>query len=169
MTVNIFTFVDLYSRLLSTCEHILIKGEDFAKTKGVTGDQMLDWRLIDDMQPLRFQLKVVASFATAWPARVAGLPVPEEVSMELTLAQFRAELAKAKTWLKELKPEQFKGREDVPLTVKLGTGMEPTLPAAQWLTVFATTNMYFHTSTAYDILRHKGVPIGKADLFSTGL
>jgi hypothetical protein len=47
--------------------------------------------------------------------------------------------------------------------------MEPTLPAARWLTVFATTNLYFHLSTAYGILRSKGVQIGKADLFSTGL
>jgi hypothetical protein len=169
MTVNIFTFVDLYSRLLSTLEHILKKGEDFAKTKGVSGDEMLDWRLIDDMQPLRFQLMVVTNFSKAWPSRVIGLPVPEEIADSLTLAQFRAEIAKAKAWLKDLKPEQFKGREDAPVTVKLGTGMEPTLPAAQWLTVFATTNMYFHTSTAYGILRSKGVPIGKADLFSTGL
>ena len=47
--------------------------------------------------------------------------------------------------------------------------MEPTLPAAQWLTVFATTNLYFHFSTAYGILRSKGVPIGKIDLFASGL
>jgi hypothetical protein len=169
MTVSIFTFVDLYSRLLSTCEHILNKGEEFAKSKGVTGDQMLDWRLIDDMQPLRFQIMVVCNFTKAWPSRVAGLPVPAEISAELTLAQFREQIAASKAFLKSLKPEQFAGREDAPLTVKLGTGMEPTLPAAQWLTVFATTNLYFHTSTAYGILRSKGVPIGKADLFSTGL
>ena len=47
--------------------------------------------------------------------------------------------------------------------------MEPTLPAGQWLTVFATTNLYFHMSTAYGILRAAGVRIGKIDLFTTGL
>jgi hypothetical protein len=47
--------------------------------------------------------------------------------------------------------------------------MKPTLPAAQWLTVFATTNLYFHFSTAYAILRSKGVAIGKIDLFASGL
>jgi uncharacterized protein len=169
MTVNLFTFVDLYWRLLSTLEHILKKGEDFAASKGVSAEQMLDWKLIDDMQPLRFQLKVVCDFTKAWPSRVAGLPVPAEIGTDLTLAQFREEIAVSKAFLKGLKPEQFVGREDAPLTVKLGTGMEPTLPAARWLTVFATTNLYFHTSTAYGILRSKGVPIGKPDLFSTGL
>ena len=47
--------------------------------------------------------------------------------------------------------------------------MEPTLPVAQWMTGFATTNIYFHMSMAYAILRSKGVPIGKLDLFPTGL
>jgi len=47
--------------------------------------------------------------------------------------------------------------------------MKPTLPSGQWLTVFATTNLYFHLSTAYGILRAKGVPLGKVDLFATGL
>ena len=47
----------------------------------------------------------------------------------------------------------------------LGNGMEPTLPAGRWLTVFAATNLYFHLSTAYDILRARGVPLGKVDLF----
>ena len=47
--------------------------------------------------------------------------------------------------------------------------MEPTLPAEQWLTVFGTTNLFFHLSTAYGILRARGVPIGKVDLFAAGL
>ena len=51
----------------------------------------------------------------------------------------------------------------------LGTGMEPTLPSGQWLTGFATTNIYFHLSTVYGILRSKGVQIGKIDLFAGGL
>ena len=53
--------------------------------------------------------------------------------------------------------------------MKIGDVMEPTLPAGQWLTVFATTNLYFHLSTAYGILRAKGAPIGKPDIFASGL
>ncbi len=56
------------------------------------------------------------------------------------------------------------------LTIPIGDGtLKPTLPAGRWLTIFATTNLYFHLSTAYDILRAKGVPIGKMDLFAAGL
>jgi hypothetical protein len=95
--------------------------------------------------------------------------VPADIADSLTLAQFKTEIAASKDYLAGLKPEQFAGRDDVPLTVMIGNGMEPTLPAAQWLTVFATTNLYFHLSTAYGILRARGVPIGKVDLFAGGL
>jgi len=169
MATNLFTFVDLYSRLLTTASHLLNKGSEYAASKGIDPERILDWRLIDDMQPLRFQIMVLCNFTRLWPARVAGLTVPAEIPDTLTLAQFHTEIDAAKAYLAALKPEQFTGREDVPLTVKLGNGMEPTLPSGQWLTVFATTNLYFHLSTAYGILRSNGVPIGKIDLFAGGL
>jgi hypothetical protein len=61
------------------------------------------------------------------------------------------------------------GRDDATFTVQLGDVLEPTLPASQWLTSFATTNILFHVSIAYAILRMKGVPLGKIDMFSSGL
>jgi len=70
--------------------------------------------------------------------------------------------------LSTLTPADFEGRDDVPLTVQIGTGMTPTLPASQWLTVFASTNLYFHLSMAYAILRARGVQIGKTDVFAGG-
>lgn len=169
MMVNLFTFVDLYSRALTALSHILAKGAEHAKAKGVSEKDLLDWRLIEDMQPLRFQIAVVCNFSKQWTARAAGLPVPADIADGLDLAGFQAQIAAAKAYLAGLKPEQFAGRDDVPLKVMIGTGMEPTLPAGQWLTVFATTNLYFHLSTAYGILRSKGVPIGKIDLFAGGL
>ena len=169
MAVNLYTFVDLYSRQLTTAAHILAKGAEHAKTLGVSEAAMLDWRLIEDMAPLSFQLMVVCNFTRLWPARVAGLPLPAEVTADLDVGGFQAAIADAKAYLAALTPEQFAGRDDVPLTVAIGTGMEPTLPAAQWLTVFATTNLYFHLSTVYAILRSKGVEIGKVDLFAGGL
>jgi hypothetical protein len=131
---------------------------------------MLDWRLIEDMQPLRFQIMVVCNFSRQWPARVADLPAPENISTELGVADFQAQIAEAKAFLVSLGPEQFEDRDDAPLTVSIASGqMEPTLPAGRWLTVFATTNLYFHLSIAYAILRANGVPLGKVDLFPSGL
>ena len=170
MTVNLFTFVDLYDRLLASADHLLTKGEAYAREKGIDPETILTWRLIDDMEPLSFQIMVVCNFAKQWPARAADLPVPADIGRDLNLAGFRTEIVTARAWLKALAPEHFTGREDVEITVSLGNGtLEPTLSVARWLTVFATTNLYFHLSTAYGILRSRGVQIGKPDLFSTGL
>ena len=173
MTTNLYSFVGLFSRQLDTAAHILAKGAAHAAATGVSEAEMLAWRLIDDMSPLSFQLMVVCNFARVWPARVAGLPLPADITADLAanldVAGFQAAIAEAKTYLATITPGQFAGRDDVPLTVTLGNDMSPTLPAAQWLTVFATTNLYFHLSTAYGILRSKGVAIGKVDLFAGGL
>lgn len=169
MSFKLFSFVDLYSRGLDTLSHILTKGAAFAQAQGIGEAEMLDWRLIEDMQPLRFQAMVVCNFSRQWPARVIGLPLPQEIGADLDLPGFQAAIADAKAYLAGLTPAQFEGRDDVPLAVLIGNGMEPTLPAGQWLSVFATTNFYFHLSTAYGILRARGAPLGKPDLFAGGL
>jgi len=168
VSVNLFTFADLYSKGLTTLDHILGKGAEFAKAQGVSDADMLEWRLIEDMQPLRFQARNVINFARSWPARAAGLEILPDISDDVDLAALKAAIAETKTFLATLKPEQFEGRDETPHTQNLG-GMEPTLPIGQWVTGFATTNFYFHLSIAYAILRHHGVQIGKRDVFAGGL
>lgn len=169
MPVSLFTFVDLYDRALNTATHLLNKGAEHAAAIGATETEMLDWRLIDDMNPLRFQVMVVINYARQWPARVVGLPLPEAMTDSLDLAGFQAAITEARARLAALTPAQFEGRDDMPLTVQIAPGMEPTLPAGRWLSVFATTNLYFHLSTAYGILRAHGAPLGKPDMFASGL
>jgi hypothetical protein len=169
MLVNLYTFVGLYDRALATAAHLLDKGSAFAAANGFSEADMLAWRLIGDMKPLAFQVMVMINFAQQWPARVAGLPVPEAISDGLNLTDLKAAIAEARVYLATLTADQFAGRDAVPLTHKLGEGMELTLPSGQWLSVFTTTNLNFHLSTAYGILRSQGVPLGKPDLFAGGL
>lgn len=168
MAVNLFTFVDLYAKGLATLEHVLDKGAELAKSKGATPDQMLEWRLIEDMNPLRFQAFVVINFSKRWTARAAGVEVPAEIAPDLDYAGIKAAIGEARAYLAGFTAEQFAGRDDVPHTENLG-GMSPTLPLGQWLTGFATTNFYFHLSIAYAILRARGGDLGKRDLFAGGL
>ena len=169
MPVSLFSFINLFDRQLDNAANLLTKGAQHAKDGGHSEEEMLNWRLIGDMHPLSFQIQVVCNFVRQWPARVAGLPVPADFDPRTDVAGWHGAIAEAKAYLAALTPGQFEGRDDVPLTYMLGNGLEPTLPSAQWLTVFATTNIYFHLSTAYGILRHKGVPLGKIDFFAGGL
>jgi hypothetical protein len=130
---------------------------------------MLGWRLAPDMHPLGFQVMVVANFSRSWTARAAGLEPPAGIAADLDVAGFDAGLDDALAWLRGLKPEQFAGRDEAPLTYEIMPGLAPTLTAGQWLTVFAATNISFHASMVYAILRSNGVPLGKADMFSAGL
>lgn len=171
MTVSLFTFVDLYDRALAAADNLLTKGAARAEALGVGEAEMLGWRLIDDMNPLAFQLMVVINFSRAWPARAIGLPVTEAdwIAADLDVAGFHGAIAKTRAFLAGLTAEQFAGRDDVPFTHQIMPGMEPTLPSGQWVTVFGTTNIHFHLSIAYAILRANGTPLGKSDMFASGL
>jgi hypothetical protein len=169
MPTNLYTFVDLFARSALAAKHLLAKGVAYASSIGVTEQDMLGWRLADDMHPLGFQLMVVANFSRTWTARAAGLEPPEGIAADLDVAGFNAGLDAAISYLRALTPGQFAGRDDDILTFEIIPGMAPTLTAAQWMTVFAATNINFHASMVYAILRSKGVPLGKADIFAAGL
>ncbi len=165
MKVELYSFVDIYSRGLDTLAHILTKGREHIAATGTSETEMLDWRLVEDMYPLRRQAEIVCDFAQQWLARAAGSPVPETIESDLSLSDLQMRIEEAKNYLGDLEPAQFEGRDEIPLTYNIGM-MEPTFPIAQWMRVFATSNFYFHLSMAYAILRSKGVPLSKPDIFA---
>lgn len=169
MTTTLFSFVDLFRRQLDTTAHLLTKGSAFAAEKGISEQDMLGWRLAEDMHPLSFQAMVVINFSQSWIARAIDVAIPDPVTADLDVASYQAAIVAAKTWLAALTPEQFAGRDDVPVTAQVGPTMTPTLPAAHWVTVFAATNIAFHANMVYAILRSNGVPLGKLDVFPSGL
>lgn len=169
MAISLYSFVDTYSRALDTIDHVLGKGEEFAAAEGMDQESILDWRLADDMNPLRFQLLVVVNFSQSWIALGAGVDAPAPIEDTLDLAGFHAAIADARAFLAGLTPEQFEGRDELEHTHTLGNDMTLTMPIEQWLRVFALTNIHFHMSMVYGILRARGVQIGKLDLFSSGV
>jgi hypothetical protein len=168
MKIDLYSFVGIYSRGLGTLAHLLRKGSEHAAASGVFEEEMLDWRLAEDMFPLRRQAQIVCNFAQQWPARAAGLSVPEGLKEAPTMAELLEGIADAKSYLQGLESSQFEGRDEVPLTMNLGS-IAPTMPLGQWVAGFATTNFYFHLSIAYAILRSRGVALTKPDLFAGGL
>jgi uncharacterized protein len=167
---SLYSFVEIYVRALQTAEHLLGKGLAFAEEKGVAETDMLGWRLVDDMNPLSFQFAILINFCNGWVARAAGVPIPETIiGADLDSAGFKTALTDAKAFLAGITPDQINANEELSITHKLGDIMEPTLPAGQWIRGYGLTNIHFHLSMAYAILRLKGVPVGKIDLFPTGL
>ena len=162
VAVDLFSHVALFRKQLGVARHLLDKAE-------AASPDALDWRLADDMHPLRFQLKVVCNFSQQWCARVAGVPVPADVPETLDVPGFRAALAEADAFLAAITPDQFAGRDDVPWTQQLTETITPTMPLGDWFIRFALPNIFFHLSMVYAILRTRGVPLGKLDFFAGAL
>ena len=169
MTTTLYSFVHLYRRQLDIAAHLLDKGAEYAAANGVAERDLLGWRLADDMHPLSFQIMVVINFSQLWTARAADVPVPDAVTADLDVTGYRTAIAAAREWLGTLTPAQFAGRDDMPLSFEIMPGMAPTLPAERWVTGFGMTNIAFHASMIYAILRTRGVPLGKLDVFPMGL
>jgi hypothetical protein len=170
MKVDLASVVHGLGKGLATADHLLAKAEDYAREQGVAEAQMLDWRLAPDMFSFRNQLQAVCNLANQWAARAAGVDVPPFVPVDdrMDAGQLRARIAEVRASVEALRPDQFEGRDDVSLTVDLGS-ISPTMPVGQWIVGFTVTNFYFHLSIAYGILRARGVQLSKPDLFAGGL
>jgi hypothetical protein len=168
MNVDLATIIFGWNKTLGTADHLLTRAEEHARSNGIAEAEMLEWRLAPDMFPLRQQFQIVCNLVQQWSARPADVEVPPEPKGDMDVAELRAMIAAARAFVSSISPDRLKGRDDVPVTVNLGV-IEPTMPIGQWVTSFATTNIVFHLSIAYAILRSKGVPIGKRDLFGGGL
>ena len=168
MTTGVAAIVLGWQKILASLDHLLSKGLEYAEATGTPEQEMLEWRLAPDMYPLRHQAQFVCNLVRQWAARAAGSEPGNDIGGDCGLDRIRAEIADVRIFLAGLEPDRFPDCDDRLLTVDL-TVMSPTLPVAQWITGFATTNIIFHLTTLYAILRSRGVPLGKADLFAGGL
>ena len=114
------------------------------------------------MHPLNRQVQLLSDTAKGACARLAGLPVPSFADTETTFPELKARIAKTLDFIATVKPDQIDGSEARDIVFKAGA-RERTFKGQDYLVSFALPNFYFHVTTAYAILRHNGVPIGKRD------
>lgn len=114
------------------------------------------------MAPLPFQITRASDHAKNAAARVAGVEVVAMPDDEVTFQELQARIRKTIDFLKTVPPDSMDGKEEVEIVLKLKAG-ELRWTAKSYLLEFALPNFYFHLTTAYDILRHSGVPVGKVD------
>ena len=161
--------VSVLPKLLGNLEHILRKGEANAKERGIDMDVFLNARLAPDMHPLYKQVLMVCDLSKMAPYRIAGLTPPKYDDSERTLEELYGLIAKAKADVTAVTAEQLDGRENETFTIKLGPRGDTEFTGSVYLFAFTIPNLYFHITTAYNILRNNGVPLGKFDFFGGSL
>jgi hypothetical protein len=154
--------VPTFQKQLAALDAILDKAAEYAAAKKIDLAVLLGARLYPDMFNLTRQVQLATDFAKAAPARLAGLEVPSLPDTETTLPELKERIAKTQAMLAGFKPEQLEGSESRQVTLKLG-GNEVTFSGQDYLLHVALPNFYFHCATAYGILRHNGLEIGKRD------
>ncbi len=147
---------------LSNLMGILDKAAAYAEAKKVDPAALISFRLYPDMFPLSRQVQIAADIAKRGAARLAGVEAPAMEDNETTFAELRDRLSKTIEFLKTFTPEQIDGTEAK--TIELPVGRQTlSMNGQAFLLYFVMPNVYFHVTTAYDILRHCGVEVGKLD------
>jgi uncharacterized protein len=154
--------VPVFIRMLGHLSGILDKAAAHAEAKKIQPSVFINARLAPDMFPLTFQVQMACDSAKACTARLAGVEVPSHPDTESSFPELKARIEKTVAFLKTVTAQQVDGSEEKKLIVKLG-GRDFPFQGQTLLLDFALPNFYFHVTTAYAILRHNGVDIGKQD------
>ena len=152
----------VFVRALTNLHHVLKLGEAHAKEKNVEGSVLLQTRLIPDMLPLVKQVQIATDMAKNGAARLAGVDPLSFEDNETTLDELYSRIERAIDYIKSFKPEQIDGSETRAIQLKTRNG-ELNFEGQAYLLHFVLPNLFFHCTTAYNILRESGANIGKAD------
>lgn len=158
--------IPAFLRALNNLSAILDKGAAHAQAQGTDPADLIQTRLVADMDALPAQVQRASDAAKGCAARLAGIEVPSFADTETTFPELKERIARTIAFLKTIRPEQLEGSETRVIELKLRQG-PMTFDGKSYLLGFALPNFYFHVTTAYDILRHKGVQIGKVDYLGT--
>lgn len=163
MTLSMYqASVPRFVNMLNNLSAILTKAEAHATARNIDPVVLLSSRLFPDMYPLTRQIQIACDSAKGAVVRLAGLEVPVHEDNEQTFAELQARIAKTISLMQSVKPEQIDGAEDRTIVLKYGPE-EIRFAGMQFLLGFSLPNFYFHVATAYNILRHNGVDVGKRD------
>ncbi|WP_293004752.1 DUF1993 family protein [Nitrosomonas sp.] len=157
------TSIPVFKQLLTSLSAILSKAETYAAEKKFEPAVLLNARLYPDMFPLLRQVQVAADFAKSVSARLAGVEVPAYEDNEQTFADLQGRISKTLSFIESLTPTQFEGSEMREIVLRSGTPKEKKLVGHNYLNNYGLPQFFFHVTTAYAILRHNGLAVGKGD------
>ena len=163
MTISMYqASVPCFVRTLGNLSAILDKAQAHVDAKKLDATALTSCRLFPDMLPMTRQVQIACDAAKGLVARLSGLENPVHEDTEKTLVELQARIAKTLAFVQSVTPAQLDGTEEKDIVVKRGD-VETHYQGMQYLLGNALPNFYFHVTTAYNILRHNGVEIGKRD------
>jgi hypothetical protein len=148
--------------MLKNLDAILAKATAHAEAKKIDPSVLVNSRLYPDMFPLARQVQIATDMAKGCGARLAGQEPPKYEDTETTLPELSARICKTIAYLESIEAKAIDGSETRAITLKV-RGSPVTFQGMPYLLNFVLPNFYFHVSTAYAILRHNGVELGKQD------
>ncbi|MFT5532049.1 MAG: hypothetical protein ACI8WM_000259 [Burkholderiaceae bacterium] len=163
MTMSMYAAsVPVFTQMLNSLTDLLDKAELHATEKKIDPNALLQSRLFPDMFALTRQVLIAADFAKGCCARLAGVEVPKYEDTEQTFAELKARIAKTLVFIGSLPAAQINGSEERDITTSSGPNSK-TFKGQTYLLHYALPQFFFHATTAYAILRHNGIEIGKRD------
>ena len=164
MNISLYSAsIPVFTQMLKSMSSILTKAETYATEKKIEPNTLLQARLYPDMFPLIRQVQIATEFARGVSARLAGVDVPAADNNEQTFAELQAHIAKSLAFLDGFNAAQIDGKEGSEIVLRPGTPKERKFTGHDYLVHYGLPQFFFHVTTAYAILRHGGLEIGKKD------
>jgi hypothetical protein len=155
--------VPVFKQMLTALAGVLAKAETYAAERKIDPAALLQSRLFPDMFPLARQVQVACDFATSVSARLAGAEVPAYEVGDQTFADLQQRIAATLAFIGGLDAARFEGSDEREVVLRPGTPKERSIDGQAYLLSYGLPQFFFHVTTAYDLLRHNGVEIGKKD------
>jgi hypothetical protein len=168
MTISMYTVsVPVFTQHLNGLSAVLDKAAAHAAARKINEADLLNMRLAPDMFPLVRQVRAATDHACSAAGRLSGKELPKFANDETTIAQLRERIAKTIEFLKSVKPGEVDGTEEKDISITFPNGSTRQFKGQGLLLGNSLPNFYFHTTTAYNILRQCGVELGKRDFMGT--
>ena len=159
--------IPVFRQMLGGLDAVLSRAQAHATERKIEPAALLQARLFPDMFPLTRQVQIACDFAKSVPARLAGVDVPAYDDTEQSFAELHERIARTLAFIDGLDASQFEGAAQREIVLRPGTPKERRLDGQAYLLAYGLPQFFFHVTTAYALLRHNGVEIGKKDYMGT--
>jgi hypothetical protein len=159
--------VPVFKQMLLALSDVLKKGEEQAQLRKFDPAALLQSRLFPDMLPLVRQVQIACDFAKSVPLRIAGLEVTAYEDTEQSFSELQLRISKTLTLIEALSPAQLDASAVKEVVLRPGTPKEKKLSVEDYALKYGMPQFFFHVTTAYNLLRHNGIEIGKKDFMGS--